>query len=662
MSEKKQHHCECHKHEHSCGCHEEKHEHSCGCHEQEHDCGCGCGCGHDHGKESGLRDWMVPLVGLFCLLLVGLIPIPWGWLKTVLYAAIYLLVGHEVLIASVKHIVKGKIFDENFLMAVASLGAFLIGDSVEAIAVMIFYNLGEFCQNAAVRRSRRSVSQLMDIRPDHANLLVNGNEVRIDPAQAKVGDLLLIRPGEKIPLDCTGLEGSTTVDTAALTGESMPVECGIGAKLISGCINLTGVVKVRVDCTFAQSTVSRVLELMEESAAKKAKPERFISRFAKVYTPIVCGIALLTALLPSLLIGDPIKWIHTALTFLVISCPCALVISVPLSYVGGIGNASRHGILCKGSAAMELLPEMSDLVCDKTGTVTEGRFTVADIVSANGYTAQQLLQLAAAAEQHTTHPIGRSICEEAAKQGLTLAEVSDSKEISGKGIRCNMGGKVLLAGNAAFLAELGVTVDTVDGTAVHIAYDGRYCGHIRLEDRIRANAKETFASLHKMGICSQMLTGDSVENAKAVAQKIGIDGYEAKLLPQDKVTALERIMKKARGNTAFIGDGINDAPVLARADIGIAMGSIGSDAALEAADVVIMRDDLSKLPLAVKLAKQTRRIVYQNIIFALGVKVLVMVCGFFGYANMWLAVFADVGVALLAILNAVRPILSKKKE
>ena len=670
-------HCGCHEHEHEehCGCHEHKHEHEehCGCHEHHHDHGCscghdhgedGCGCGHDHGKEGGTKDWLIPVIGLAAMIAVILIPFADSlkWLQIALYAVIYLFVGHEVLLESAKHIAKGKIFDENFLMAVASIGAFVIGDYPEAIAVMIFYNVGEFCQNAAIRRSRKSVSDLMDIRPDYANLLSDGVEKRVAPQQVQPGDIIILRPGEKIPLDCTIIEGSTAVNTAALTGESVPADCGVGDMLMSGCINVTGVVKARVEKSFAQSTVSKVLALMEESSAKKTKPERFISRFAKVYTPIVCGIALLTAVIPPLFNGEWTHWIHTALTFLVISCPCALVISVPLSYVGGIGNASRYGILFKGSAAMEQLPKLSDLVCDKTGTVTEGRFTVKSIFAPGG-DASEVLSIAAAAEQNTTHPIGRSIVERAQEEQIFIPEAESCKEIAGKGIEAVIGGKTVLAGSVRLLQENGVAIEKemLEQTTVYLAEDGKYLGCITLADEIRPQAKPAFGKLQAAGICCTMLTGDRKDTAQKVASDLGLSGYRAELLPQDKVQAVEEILQKAKGSVAFVGDGVNDAPVLARADVGIAMGEIGSDAALEAADVVIMKDDLSRLPLAVRLSKQTRAIVYQNIIFALGIKLFIMVLGFAGYANMWLAVFADVGVALLAILNAVRPILTKKK-
>ncbi len=593
--------------------------------------------------------------------------IPFGegllWLQTVLYAAVYLLVGREVLLESVKHIARGKIFDENFLMTAASLGAFLIGDYAEAIAVMVFYCIGECCQSAAIRRSKKSVSDLMDIRPDHANLLTGESERKVDPQEAVVGDIILIRPGERIPLDCVVLSGNTTVNTAALTGESVPAECGIGDPLLSGCVNLTGVVKARVEKSFAQSTVSRVLALMEESSAKKTKPEKFITRFSKVYTPIVCGIALMTAVIGSLITGEWLHWIHTALTFLVISCPCALVISVPLSYVGGIGNASRHGILCKGSLPLEQLVNLSDLVCDKTGTVTEGKFTVFAICPVEGVDERALLSLAAAAEQNTTHPIGRSVMEKAKAHQITPEKAEHCEEISGKGIRVTLDGEELLCGNAALLSDHGIRVKESFGqTVLYLAKAGKYMGYITLTDGIRPQAKGAFAALHQAGIRTTMLTGDKEETAKQVAEELTLSDYRAKLLPQDKVHAVEEILSKAKGSVAFVGDGVNDAPVLARADIGIAMGEIGSDAALEAADVVIMKDDLGKLPLAVKLARQTKAIVYQNIIFALGVKGIILLLGMFGYANMWLAVFADVGVALLAILNAVRPILLKKKQ
>ncbi len=668
-----------HHHDHQCCCHKEQHEHkpeSCNC--KHGSCSCehehhhhyhhedGCGCGHDHGKESALKDWLIPIIGLVLMIVVSLIPFGKQvfWLEVVLYAGIYLFVGHEVLLESAKHIAKGKLFDENFLMTVASLGAFLISDHAEAIAVMIFYCIGECCQNAAVRRSKKSVSDLMDIRPDYATVMQNGEAIKTDPQKVMVGETILIRPGERIPLDCVVIKGNTTVNTAALTGESLPAECSVGDNMISGCVNLTGTVSARVEKSFSQSTVSRVLSLMEESSAKKTRPERFITRFAKVYTPIVCGVALLTAIGGGLLSGAWMEWIHTALTFLVISCPCALVISVPLSYVGGIGNASRYGILCKGSLPLEQLTKLSDLVCDKTGTVTEGRFSVAQISPVEDIDAKTLLTLAASAEQNTTHPIGRSVMEKAKHEHLQPLKVESCEEYAGKGILANLDGEQLLCGNAALLMQHQIPfADEIKGqTVLYLAKGGRYLGYIALTDAIRPQAKQAFADLKHSGIRITMLTGDSEEAAQKVAAELDPDAYRAKLLPQDKVAAVEEILQKARGTVAFVGDGVNDAPVLARADVGIAMGEIGSDAALEAADVVIMQDDLTKLPLAVKLARQTKRIVYQNIIFALGVKLLVILLGLFGFANMWLAVFADVGVALLAIMNAIRPVLTHKKN
>ncbi len=665
-------HCCEHDHEHE---HHHHHDHCCEHdHEHEHhhhDGYCcdddGCGCGHDHGRQGKMTDWLFPVIGLAAMIVVSLLPFAENltWLKIVLYGLIYLFVGREVLMESCKHIARGKIFDENFLMAVASLGAFIIGEYPEAIAVMVFYNIGEFCQNSAVRRSRRSVSDLMDIRPDYANLLSDGKEKRIPPEQAKVGDIILIRPGERVPLDCCILEGSTTVNTAALTGESLPAECKPGDSLMSGCVNITGVIKARVEKSFAQSTVSKVLALMEESSGKKAKPERFISRFAKIYTPVVCGIALLTAVIPPLFNHNWSEWIYTALTFLVISCPCALVISVPLSYVGGIGNASRHGILVKGSTALEQLPSLSDLICDKTGTITEGSFTVQSITSYSSADEDEILSLAATAEQNTTHPIGRSIFQKALSQGLKAAKIENGSEIPGKGVIVTANGAKVIAGNRSLLALNGVLIPQnapESGTTVFVAKDGSCLGCITLADQIRPQAKTAFAALQKSGVRCTMLTGDRKETAQKVAESLSLAGFKAELLPQDKVGALEEIMQSAKGSTAFVGDGINDAPVLARADIGVAMGEIGSDAALEAADVVIMKDDLRKIPLAVKLARQTKAIVYQNITFALGVKLLIIVLGFFHIANMWLAVFADVGVALLAILNAVRPLFFRRKE
>ncbi len=646
--------------------HDHKHVEYHGEHEHHAHCGSDCcGCGHDHGKEGHTKDWLIPLIGLVCLIAIVIIPFSekFAVLEIILYGIVYLFVGHEVLIESAKHIAKGQIFDENFLMAVASIGAFAIGEYPEAIAVMILYNIGEFCQNAAIRRSKKSVSNLMDVRPDYANRIKDGKEERIHPQQAAVGDVIILRPGEKIPLDCSVIEGTTTVNTSALTGESLPVECHEGDALISGCINITGVVKAKVEKSFAQSTVNKVLALMEESTEKKANPERFISRFAKIYTPIICGIALLTAILPSLITGDWVRWIHTALTFLVISCPCALVISVPLSYVGGIGNASRHGILVKGSTALEQLPKLSNLVCDKTGTITEGVFSVAEVKAADGVEDKALLSVAAAAEMHTTHPIGRSIVKYARQNGIAVAAGSDYQEIAGKGIQMVIEDKTVLAGNAALLLENRVQfTPEQNGTVVYLAEDGKYLGCIHLIDAIRKEAKNAFAQLHHQNIRCTMLTGDKTEAAQQVATELSLADYKAELLPQDKVSALEGIMQQASGSVAFIGDGVNDAPVLARADVGIAMGSIGSDAALEAADIVIMKDDLTRIPLGIKLAKQTKTIVYQNIVFALGVKGLIMLLGFFGYANMWLAVFADVGVALLAIVNAVRPIISKRRD
>ena len=570
----------------------------------------------------------------------------------------YLVIGYDVLWKAVRGIINGQVFDENLLMCIATVGALAVGEYPEAAAVMLFYQIGELFQSVAVGKSRKSISDLMDICPEYANLEKDGELVEVDPEEVELDSIIVIKAGEKIPLDGVVVEGTSSVDTAALTGESLPRSVKVGDEVISGCINRNGLLKVRVTKEFEDSTVTKILELVENSATKKAKAENFITRFARYYTPSVVIAAVLLAVLPPIITGGNFTmWLHRALIFLVISCPCALVISVPLSFFGGIGGASRRGILVKGGNFLEALANAETVVFDKTGTLTKGSFEVTKIHT-DSMEEDELLDLAAHAESYSDHPIARSVCAKFGRE-VDRGRISEDEEISGHGIRAVIDGREVCAGNKKLMKAKNVTVPECDcrGTMVHIAADGGYAGHIVISDKVKETSAEAIKSLKANGVKQTvMLTGDSAATAETVAEELGLDKVCAELLPADKVEKVEELLKnKSEGSTlVFVGDGINDAPVLTRADVGIAMGSMGSDAAIEAADIVLMDDDPAKISLAMKIARKTVRIVHENIVFALGVKALVLVLGALGIANMWLAVFADVGVSVIAILNAMR--------
>ena len=581
-----------------------------------------------------------------------------------LYLIPYLIAGHDVLLKAWRNIRRGEAFDESFLMAVATIGAFAMvafpgaePHMAEGAAVMLFYQVGELFQSYAVGKSRKSIAAMMDIAPDYANVERDGELVQVGPDEVAVGDEIVIKPGERVPIDGVIVDGASQLDTAALTGESVPRHVEVGAEVISGCVNMTGVLRVRTTKPFGESTVSRILELVENASEKKAHTENFITRFARVYTPVVTLAAVALAVIPPLAgMGAWSDWILRGLTFLVVSCPCALVISVPLSFFGGIGGASKIGVLVKGSNYLEALAEVDTVVFDKTGTLTSGTFSVTDIHPQDGTSAEELLALAAHAEAFSDHPIAVSI-KQAYTGQIDQADVKDAREESGHGVVATVQGRTVCVGNAKLMAEHGITCDACEltGTILHVAADGRYLGHIVIADTVKEDAASAIRDLHAAGVerCV-MLTGDRAEVAQAVARELGIDEVEAQLLPQDKVGKVEELLDTARGNLAFVGDGINDAPVLTRADVGIAMGAMGSDAAIEAADVVLMDDKPSNIARAVRLARRTMAIVWQNIVFAIGVKVLILVLAAFGIAGMWLAVFGDVGVAVIAILNAMR--------
>lgn len=601
---------------------------------------------------------------LYCIILSALLLIAakltdkFSTLSLALYIAAYLSVGFMPLKKAFRNITRGNVFDENFLMAIATIGAFILREYTEGVAVMLFYRVGELFESIAVGKSRKSISALMDIRPDIATILRDGEELEVSPDEVMVGETILIKAGGKVPIDCEITEGTSSVDTSALTGESLPREVTVGDRLQSGCINLSGVIKARTVCDFGSSTASKILELVETAADKKSKSEAFITRFARYYTPIVVFSALALAVIPSLIFGSPSEWIRRALIFLVISCPCALVISVPLTFFGAIGSASKNGILIKGSCYIEQLAKASHTVFDKTGTLTKGCFKVVGC-ECEGISEKELLELAAHAEKSSTHPIARAIVEKYGKQ-LSLP-VSDIRELSGMGIVAVVGEKTVAVGNKKLMEKVGAQVTegncTAGATEVLVATDGRFVGRIFISDEIKQDAKESMDKLYELGIRNRiMLTGDNEESAKKIASLLSLDSYRARLLPSDKVEAVEELLKNKNddGTLVFVGDGINDAPVLTRADVGIAMGGLGSDAAIEAADIVLMDDKLCKLPLAIRLSRKAVSIARQNIAFALSVKLVVLLLGALGYAGMWLAVFADIGVSVLAILNAMR--------
>ncbi len=582
------------------------------------------------------------------------------------FLAAYLIIGGDVLWRAVRNILRGKVFDENFLMSIATIGAFIVGDFAEAVAVMLFYQVGELFQSYAVDQSRKSIAGLMDIRPDYANVQRGERLEKVDPDEVKVDEIIVIKPGERVPLDAVVLSGSSSVDTSALTGESIPRDVEAGDALLSGCINISGLVTARVSKEYGESTVSKILDLVENAGNKKSKSENFITKFAGYYTPVVVIIAALLALIPPLVLpGATFRdWIYRGLIFLVISCPCALVISIPLSFFGGIGGASRRGILVKGSNYLEALSETEIVVFDKTGTLTKGIFQVQQIVP-NGIGADALLEIAALAESYSNHPISLSL-QKAYGKPIDAARIRDVEETPGHGVTARVDGAVIAAGNAKLMHRLGVAFaqpEGVYGTLVHVAQDGAYVGYIVIADEVKEDAKRAICELKEAGIRQTvMLTGDTKQIGERVAATLGLDSVYTELLPADKVEKVEALFaeKSPRGKLAFVGDGINDAPVLARADIGIAMGALGSDAAIEAADIVIMTDEPSKIATAIRVSKKTLRIVKQNITFALLVKGAVLLLGALGIASMWAAIFADVGVAMLAILNAIRMLNVKK--
>ena len=591
------------------------------------------------------------------------------YLRFGLFMIPYLIIGHDILKKALKGIRNKQVFDENFLMAVATIGDILLGDYTEGTAVMLFYQIGELFQSYAVVKSRRNISELMDIRPDYANVEQDGKLEQVDPDEVEIGTIIVVQPGEKVPIDGVITEGTSTLNTSALTGESLPRNAKVGDEVISGCINMTGLLKIRTTKEFGESTVSKILELVENSSSRKSKSENFISKFAKYYTPAVCYGALALAIIPPivlLIMGKPAMWgdwIYRALTFLVISCPCALVISIPLSFFAGIGGASNQGVLVKGSNYLETLAQTKYVVFDKTGTMTQGVFEVSGIHH-NEMADEKLIEYAALAECSSSHPISKSL-QKAYGKPIDRNRVTDIEEISGNGVIAKVDGVSIAAGNAKLMKRLGISYQECHhmGTVVHMAVDGKYAGHILISDIVKPHAKEAIAELKKAGITKTvMLTGDSKRVADQVAADLGIQEVYSELLPADKVSKVEELLSKKteKEKLAFVGDGINDAPVLSRADIGIAMGALGSDAAIEAADIVLMDDDPLKISKAIKIARKCIRIVYENIYFAIGIKVLCLILGALGIANMWVAIFADVGVMIIAVLNAIRALFVKK--
>ena len=576
----------------------------------------------------------------------------------------YAVIGWDIVWKAVTNILHGQVFDENFLMTIATIGALILGEHSEGVAVMLFYQVGEWFQSYAVSKSRKSIASLMDIRPDYANVERNGKLEQVDPDEGNIGDTIVVKPGERVPLDGKIIKGTSALDTSALTGESMPRDVEPGMEVISGCINQTGILTIQTTKKYGESTVAKILDLVENASDKKGKTENFISRFARYYTPIVVFAAIALAILPPLVTGQPFSvWIYRALTFLVISCPCALVISIPLSFFGGIGGASKIGVLVKGSNYLESLAHTEVVVFDKTGTLTKGSFAVSQI-KAIDMKEEQLLELAAYAEDYSNHPISQSI-QKAYGKKIDNSRISDVQEIAGHGVRAVIDGKTVLAGNAKLMNRENIAYTPSDaiGTVIYLACNGKYAGYIVIEDEVKADAPAAIRALKEVGVRKTvMLTGDADAVGKKVAQKLGLDQAYTELLPADKVDRVEAMLKQTseKGKLVFVGDGINDAPVLARADVGIAMGGLGSDAAIEAADVVLMTDEPSKISAVVRIARKTIRIANENIVFALGVKLLVLILGATGYANMWAAVFADVGVSVIAILNAIRAMRVKK--
>lgn len=618
---------------------------------------------HVHEEENNERIILSRIVLAILLFITAMLFTHSTILKCTVLGISYLIAGYDILIKAIKNIIKGKVFDENFLMGVATLGAIGIKEYAEAVMVMVLYQIGEYLQDKAVEKSQNSITELMDIRPDYANIEKNGDLTKISPYEVKIGDTIIVKTGEKIPLDGIIIDGTATLDTSALTGESRPREVKIGAEAISGCINTNGLLKIRVTKEYGQSTVSKILDLVENASSKKTKTENFITKFAKIYTPVVVLSALFLAILPPLIFGSNFSiWINRALTFLVISCPCALVISVPLSFFAGIGGASKCGILVKGSSYLELLSKPETIVFDKTGTLTQGCFKVVKIVQQEGTTKEELLELTAYAESYSNHPIALSI-KKAYDKSIGKNRISEISEIAGNGVRAEINGCSILVGNENLLKNHNISYQKANetGTIVYTAKNSKFLGYIVISDKLKEDAQKAIIELKKLKLQTVMLTGDTEESGLAVAKELNIDKAYTQLLPIDKVDKIEDIIEQKTKNKSviFVGDGINDAPVLTRADVGIAMGGLGSDAAIEAADVVIMDDKPTKVATAIKIAKQTLTIVKENIAFALGIKVLFLILGAFGFVTMWGAVFADVGVTLIAVLNSLRALKIK---
>lgn len=618
---------------------------------------------HVHEEENNERIILSRIVLAILLFITAMLFTHSTILKCTVLGMAYLIAGYDILIKALKNIIKGKVFDENFLMGIATLGAIGIKEYPEAVMVMVLYQIGEYLQDKAVEKSQNSITELMDIRPDYANIEKNGDLTKISPYEVKIGDTIIVKTGEKIPLDGIIIDGSATLDTSALTGESRPREVKIGDEAISGCINTNGLLKIRVTKEYGQSTVSKILDLVENASSKKTKTENFITKFAKIYTPVVVLAALFLAILPPLIFGSNFSvWINRALTFLVISCPCALVISVPLGFFAGIGGASKCGILVKGSSYLELLSKPETIVFDKTGTLTQGCFKVVKIVQQEGTTKEELLELTAYAESYSNHPIALSI-KKAYDKNIDKNRISEISEIAGNGVRAEINGCSILVGNENLLKNHNISYQKANetGTIVYTAKNSKFLGHIVISDELKEDAQKAIIELKKLKLQTVMLTGDTEESGLTVAKELNIDKTYTQLLPIDKVDKIEDIIEQKTKNKSviFVGDGINDAPVLTRADVGIAMGGLGSDAAIEAADVVIMDDKPTKVATAIKIAKQTLMIVKENIAFALGIKVLFLILGAFGFVTMWGAVFADVGVTLIAVLNSLRALKIK---
>ena len=663
-------HCSCgHEHHHEnddhCGCsHDNHHEHEdhCGCghdHDHhEHGCGCGCGCGCEHG-EGDEKVLIIRLIAGAILFVAGIITenvLSSPLISDILFVVAYIVLGYDIVWNAIKNIFKGHLFNENFLMSIASIGAFAVGEHPEAVAVMLFYQVGEALQERAAQKSRNSITELMDIRPDYANIEVNGTITKVSPSEISIGDIIIVKPGEKIPLDGTITSGETYLDTKALTGESVPRKAVTGDTVLSGSLNTGSPIYIKVEKTYGESTVSKILDMVEHAQSKKAKSEKFISVFAKYYTPIVVALAVTVMFVPPLFLGDFRTWIYRGLMFLVVSCPCALVVSIPLGFFAGIGCASKNGILVKGSNFIEKLAKLDTVVFDKTGTLTKGVFAVKGVYSV--IDKNELIKYAAYAEFYSTHPIAVSV------KNVDTAKILNYTEISGMGISADIDGHKVLAGNGRLLESNNISHEKAKshiGSIIYIAVDGKFAGYIVISDEIKADSKAAISALKQLNIKSVMLTGDIKKNADYTAEQIGIDKVYSQLLPQDKVSKLEEILssKNPKKNVAFVGDGINDAPVLMRSDVGIAMGGIGSDSAIEAADVVLMTDEPSKIAKASKISAKTMSVILQNIVFAIGVKVLVMILSVLGISTMWLAIFADVGVSLLAILNSLRALYYK---